>query len=183
MWVYYTFIVSLFFWPWFFMDLRGLFCIVDLRPLSLSSSLFADDFLWAMIFLRNAWFSWCDILWQPIFSLWVCVFLSCAISCIVIDQRTFFCRWASIAVGFCAMIFCDMLFFFWPSLGLCWSLLRSIMAWLYRFWRLFMLWRHSRCGFWIIILFVVLPFFKCNIIAYALHLRGVLRSISIGLGL
>jgi hypothetical protein len=31
--------------------------------------------------------------------------------------------------------------------------------------------------------FVVLPFFKCNAIAYALHLRGVLRSISIGLGL
>jgi hypothetical protein len=35
------------------MNFRGLFCIVDLRPLSLSSSLFADDFLWAMIFLRN----------------------------------------------------------------------------------------------------------------------------------
>jgi hypothetical protein len=32
--------------------------------------------------------------------------------------------------------------------------------------------------------FIVLPFFKCNVIAYALHLRGgVLRSISIGLGL
>jgi hypothetical protein len=36
-------------------------------------------------------------------------------------------------VGFCAMIFCDMLFFFWPSSGLCRSLLRSIVAWLYRF--------------------------------------------------
>jgi hypothetical protein len=32
-------------------------------------------------------------------------------------------------------------------------------------------------------LLLVLPFFKCNAIAYALHLRGVLRSISIGLGL
>jgi hypothetical protein len=33
-------------------------------------------------------------------------------------------------------------------------------------------------------LFLELPFFKCNAIAYALHLRGgvVLRSISIGLG-
>ena len=29
---------------------------------------------------------------------------------------------------------------------------------------------------------LVLHFFKCNAIAYALHLRGVLRSISIGLG-
>jgi hypothetical protein len=38
--VHYTFIVSLFLSPWFFMDFRGLFCVVDLRPLSLSSSLF-----------------------------------------------------------------------------------------------------------------------------------------------
>jgi hypothetical protein len=52
--VHYIFIVSLFLRPWSFMDFRGLFCIVDLRPFSLSSSLFADDFLWAMIFLRNA---------------------------------------------------------------------------------------------------------------------------------
>jgi hypothetical protein len=52
--VHYTFIVSLSLWPWSFMDFRGLFCIVNLRPLSLSSSLFADDFPWAMIFLRNA---------------------------------------------------------------------------------------------------------------------------------
>jgi hypothetical protein len=43
--VHYTFIVSLFLRPWSFMDFCGLFCIVDLRPLSLSSSLFADDFL------------------------------------------------------------------------------------------------------------------------------------------
>jgi hypothetical protein len=52
--VHYTFIVRLFLRHWSFMDFRGLFCIVDLRPLSLSSSLFADDFFWAMIFLRNA---------------------------------------------------------------------------------------------------------------------------------
>jgi hypothetical protein len=38
--------------------------VADLRPFFLSSSLFADDFLWAMIFLRNAWFSWRAIFWQ-----------------------------------------------------------------------------------------------------------------------
>jgi hypothetical protein len=38
--VYYTFIASLFLWPWSFMEFHGLFCIVDLRPLSLLTSLF-----------------------------------------------------------------------------------------------------------------------------------------------
>jgi hypothetical protein len=72
-------------------------------------------------------------------------------------------------VGFCAMIFCDMLFFFWPSSGLCRSLLRSIVAWLYRFWRLFMLWRHLRCGFWIINFFCSFAFLQmqCYCIRFA----------------
>jgi hypothetical protein len=70
------------------------------------------------------------------------------------------------------MIFYDMLFFFWPSLGLCRSLLRSIVALLYRF-------EDSSCyddtqdaDFGLSFFFVVFPFFKCNAIAYALHLRG-----------
>jgi hypothetical protein len=46
------------------------------------------------------------------------------------------------------------------SSGLCRSLLRLIVAWLYRFWRLFMLWRYSRFGFWIIIFFCSFAFLQ-----------------------
>jgi hypothetical protein len=109
--VHYTFIVSLFLRPWSFMDFRGLFCIVDLRPLTLSSSFVLLTILFGLWFFC-AMLDSLDVpsFWQHIFFLWVCVFLWCAVCCIVIDLRTFFTielllLWASVLWSFVTYYF------------------------------------------------------------------------------
>jgi hypothetical protein len=101
----------------------------------------ADHFPWAMIFYVMLDSLNVPSFWHLIFYLCVCLFFSDASFIALPLIYAFLYRWPSIIVGF--MFFCDMLFF-WPYLGLRRYHLRPIVAWLNRFWRLFMIWRHSQ---------------------------------------
>lgn len=149
--------------------------IVDLRPFSCRRACFAADFIGLWFCAQCLFLLMCHLLTTHLL-LMRCVPFSDAPSVrIVIDLRTFFCRWA-----FCSMIFCDMLFF-WPSLGL----LRSIVAWLNRLLTtLHAMTTLSRCGFWIIIFFssFTLLQMQCYCIRFAFE-GGVRVIIMMAFGL